>query len=140
MNRKKKEYQEKIAPELMKRFGYKSVMQVPRLKKVVINCGVGEVTSNSKAIDYVVKSVTAVTGQKPKICRSKKSIASFKLRAGLPIGCMVTMRGERMWNFVDLLVSAALPRVGTLKALLTPVLMVGGTILWVLRRSLYFHR
>jgi large subunit ribosomal protein L5 len=104
-------YQKEAVPALMKRFGYKNGMQVPRLKKVVINMGLGEAVSNPKLIDSAVVELTAIAGQKPVVTRSKKAIANFKLRAGLPIGVKVTLRRERMWEFLDRLVNLSLPRV-----------------------------
>jgi large subunit ribosomal protein L5 len=111
MSRASDNYKNKVAPELQKQFGYSSSMQVPKLTKIVLNTGVGESTQNSKAIDQVVKAMTLISGQKPKVCKSTKSIAAFKLRAGLPIGCMVTLRGKKMYDFFDRLISIALPRV-----------------------------
>lgn len=108
-------YKSNVTKALMDEFKYKSTMQVPKLKKIVINTGVGEVTSNPKAMEYVEYALTQISGQKPMINRSKKSIAGFKLRAGLPIGCSVTLRGERMYDFFDRLVSIALPRVRDFK-------------------------
>jgi len=107
----KETYKEKAVPALMSEFKYSTPMQVPRLEKIVLNCGVGEVTANSKSMDYAVYALTNISGQKPKVTRSKKAIAAFKLRQGLPIGCMVTLRKDRMWNFLDRLISVALPRV-----------------------------
>jgi large subunit ribosomal protein L5 len=104
-------YQKDVVPALMKRFGYKNGMQVPRVKKVVINMGLGEAVSNPKLIDSAVVELTAIAGQKPVVTRSKKAIANFKLRAGLPIGVKVTLRRERMWEFLDRLVNLSLPRV-----------------------------
>ncbi len=111
MARLKQKYLKDIKPALMERFGYKNVMQVPRLEKVVINMGVGEATQNPKALDGAVADIAAITGQRPVITRAKKSIAAFKLRAGVPIGAKVTLRGDRMYEFVDRLFSVALPRV-----------------------------
>lgn len=111
MNRLQERYTKEVVPALMKEFKYSSPMQVPKLSKIVLNAGVGEVVVNSKAIEYAVYSMTQVSGQKPMVTRSKKSIAAFKLRANLPIGCMVTLRKERMFDFFDRLVSVALPRV-----------------------------
>jgi large subunit ribosomal protein L5 len=111
MSRVSDNYKKKVAPELAKRFKYTSPMQTPRLLKIVLNTGVGEATQNGKAVDQAVKQMTLISGQKPKVTRSKKSISTFKLRAGLAIGCMVTLRGKRMWEFFDRLVSVALPRV-----------------------------
>jgi len=111
MSRVVKRYQEEVVPELMKRFNYTSPMEVPRLEKVVLNMGIGEMVNNSKAIDYAIYALTQISGQKPVVTKSKKAIANFKLREGLAIGCMVTLRQKRMYNFFDRLVSIALPRV-----------------------------
>ena len=105
------EYKNSIAPALMTKFGYKSVMQIPKLEKVVINVGCGEAKDNSKVIDAAIADLGLITGQKAVTCRAKKSVANFKLRAGMPIGAKVTLRGERMYEFVDRLFNAALPRV-----------------------------
>lgn len=105
------EYKNSIAPALMTKFGYKSVMQIPKLEKVVINVGCGEAKDNAKAIDAVIADLGLITGQKAVVCRAKKSVANFKLRAGMPIGAKVTLRGERMYEFIERLFSAALPRV-----------------------------
>ncbi len=104
-------YTADVAPKLMKRFGYKNQMQLPRLKKIVVNVGLGEATANPKLIESTVQELTAITGQKPVVTRARKSIANFKLREGVPIGVMVTLRRERMWEFLDRLVSISLPRV-----------------------------
>jgi large subunit ribosomal protein L5 len=104
-------YNSDVAPKLMKRFGYKNQMQLPRLKKIVVNVGLGEATANPKLIESTVQEITAITGQKPVVTRARKSIANFKLREGVPIGVMVTLRRERMWEFLDRLVSISLPRV-----------------------------
>ena len=109
-NRVKVKYDEQVRPTLMKEFNYSSSMQIPRLEKIVINIGVGEATGNSKLLDDAVKELTQIAGQKPVITKAKKSIATFKLRAGTPIGCKVTLRGERMYEFFDKLVSISLPR------------------------------
>ncbi|MCB0330171.1 MAG: 50S ribosomal protein L5 [Bdellovibrionales bacterium] len=111
MKRAKERYLEDVAPKLKEQFQYQSVMQIPRLEKIVINCGVGEAVANSKAIENVVYAVTQISGQKPVVTRAKKSIASFKLREGVPIGVKVTLRGQRMYDFVDRLFAIALPRV-----------------------------
>ncbi len=111
MKSAKDRYKEEVVPKLMEEFKYSSPMQVPRLEKIVLNCGVGEAVQNSKAMDYVVYALSQISGQKPQVTRSKKSIAAFKLREGLAIGCKVTMRKDRMYDFVDRLVSVALPRV-----------------------------
>ena len=105
------EYKNSVAPALMTKFGYKSVMQIPKLDKVVINVGCGEAISNSKVIDAIIADLGLITGQKAIPCRAKKSVANFKLRAGMTIGAKVTLRGERMYEFVDRLFNAALPRV-----------------------------
>lgn len=108
-------YKEEIIPSLTKQFGYTSPMAVPRLQKVVVNMGLGEAVSDAKVLDRAVEEITAITGQKPVITRARKSIASFKLRAGMPIGCMVTLRKERMYEFFERLVTVALPRVRDFK-------------------------
>lgn len=105
------EYKNSIAPALMTKFGYKSVMQIPKLEKVIINVGCGEAKDNAKVIDNVIADLGRITGQKAVICRAKKSVANFKLREGMPIGAKVTLRGERMYEFIERLFSAALPRV-----------------------------
>ncbi len=110
-NRLAKKYRNEVVPELVKEFGYSSVMMTPRLEKIVINMGVGDATSNSKALDDAVNDLTTLSGQKPVITKAKKSIATFKLREGQAIGCKVTLRGERMYEFLDKLISVALPRV-----------------------------
>jgi len=103
-------YQEEVAETLFKEFHYKSVMQVPRITKVVVNVGLGEALDNAKAIDFAVQDITSITGQKPVVTKAKKSIATFKLREGRSIGVKVTLRGERMWSFLSRLVHVALPR------------------------------
>ncbi len=111
MNRLRDRYQKEIVPALRKEFGYANVMAVPRLQKIVVNMGLGEATQNAKLADVGADELGRITGQKPVITRAKKSIAQFKLRRGMPIGAMVTLRGERMYEFLDRLVSIALPRV-----------------------------
>ena len=111
MNRLQEKYLNEIKGNLMTKFGYTSVMQCPKLVKIVINLGVGEAISNPKALDEAVAELTAIAGQKPVVTKAKKSIANFKLREGMPIGCKVTLRGEKMYEFVDRLISLALPRV-----------------------------
>lgn len=106
----KEQFEEDIAPALMTEFGYSSVMQVPRLKKIVVNIGLGEALDNSKAIDFAMNDIKTITGQQPVVTRAKKSIASFKLREGRAIGMKVTLRGEKMWSFYTRLVHIALPR------------------------------
>ena len=105
------EYKTSVAPALMKKFGYKSVMQIPKLDKVIINVGAGEAKDNAKVIDAIITDLGKITGQKAIACRAKKSVANFKLREGMPIGAKVTLRGERMYEFVERLFNAALPRV-----------------------------
>ena len=107
----KETYKSDIAPALMKKFGYKSVMQIPRLDKVVINVGCGESKNNAKVIDAIINDLSAITGQRPVVCRARKSVANFKLREGMNIGAKVTLRGDRMYEFVDRLFNVALPRV-----------------------------
>ena len=111
MSRFSEMYKNDVAPALMKKFEYKSVMQIPKLDKVVINVGAGEAKDNSKVIDAIARDLSIITGQKPVVCRAKKSVANFKLREGMPIGVKVTLRGEKMYEFVDRLFSLALPRV-----------------------------
>jgi large subunit ribosomal protein L5 len=113
--RLKEKYQKEVIPALSKEFGYKNVMAVPRLEKIVVNMGLGEATANAKIIDTGADELARITGQKPVTRRAKKSIAAFKVRKGMPIGTMVTLRGERMWEFLDRLMSIALPRVRDFK-------------------------
>jgi large subunit ribosomal protein L5 len=109
--RLRERYRAEIVPALMRQFSYTNTMQVPQVKKVVLNMGLGEAVANVKVIDAAVNELSQITGQKPVVTRAKKSEASFKLRAGMPIGCKVTLRGERMYEFLDRLLSAALPRI-----------------------------
>lgn len=109
--RLREKYQQEIVPALMQEFKFSSVMQVPRLSKIVVNVGVGEAVQNSKALDAAVGDITTITGQKPVVTKARKSIAAFKLREGMPIGVMVTLRSERMYDFYDRLVHLALPRI-----------------------------
>ena len=111
MSRLRDRYSKEVAPALAKEFGYKNVMAIPKIEKVVVNMGLGEATQNAKIVDTGADELGRVTGQKPVITRSKKSIAQFKVRKGMPIGTMVTLRGDRMWEFLDRLISIALPRV-----------------------------
>ena len=111
MNRLKEKYETSIKKELTEKFGYTTPMQVPKLEKIVVNMGVGEAVHNSKALEDAIEELTVITGQKPIATKAKKSIANFKLREGMPIGAKVTLRGERMYEFLDKLVSIALPRV-----------------------------
>ena len=107
----KKLYQDEVAPALMQKFGYKSTMQIPRLEKIVVNVGCSEARENAKVLDAVVSDLTTITGQKAVITKAKKSVANFKLREGMPIGAKVTLRADRMWEFLDRLFNVALPRV-----------------------------
>ena len=107
----KKKYQDEVAPALMQKFGYKSTMQIPRIEKIVVNCGCGEARDNSKVLEAVVNDLSIITGQKPIITKAKKSVANFKLREGMPIGAKVTLRQDKMWEFLDRLFNVALPRV-----------------------------
>ena len=111
MARLKVKYTEEVAPALMKEFGYKSVMQIPKIDKVVVNVGCGEARENAKVLEAVVSDITAITGQKAIITKAKKSVANFKLREGMPVGVKVTLRGDKMWEFLDRLFNVALPRV-----------------------------
>ena len=115
MARLKTKYKDDVVPAMIKEFGYKNPMQVPKLNKITINVGLGEATQNAKAIDSAVVDITAITGQKPVVTKSKKAIANFKLRENIPIGCMVTLRRDRMYEFLDRLVHTALPRVRDFK-------------------------
>lgn len=109
--RLKELYKSEVAPALMKKFEYKSVMQIPKLDKIVINVGCGEARENSKVVDAIISDLAQITGQKPIICKAKKSVANFKLREGMPIGVKVTLRGDRMYEFLDRFYNLALPRV-----------------------------
>ena len=111
MNRLYEKYTNEVVPQLMKDFSYKSIMEVPKIEKVVVNIGVGDAISNSKLLDEAVEELAAITGQAPVVTKAKKSIANFKLREGMPIGCKVTLRGDKMYEFLDRLVNLALPRV-----------------------------
>ena len=109
--RLKEAYKSEVAPALMKKFEYKSVMQIPKLDKIVLNVGCGEARENSKVVDAIINDLSVITGQKPIVCRAKKSVANFKLREGMPIGVKVTLRGEKMYEFLDRFFNLALPRV-----------------------------
>lgn len=117
MNRLKEKYLNEVVPSLMSKYNYKSVMEVPKLEKIVINMGVGDATSNSKLLDAAVADLTQIAGQKPVITKAKKSVAGFKIREGQSIGCKVTLRGENMYNFMDKLISIALPHVRDFRGL-----------------------
>ena len=111
MARLKEMYVKEVAPALMNKFSYKNVMEIPKLDKIVVNVGAGEARDNSKVIDAILRDLAAITGQKPLVCKARKSVANFKLREGMPIGAKVTLRGERMYEFLDRLFNIALPRV-----------------------------
>ena len=111
MSRLKEQYQNEIVDAMIKKFGYKNIMEVPKLDKVVINMGVGEAKDNAKLLDAAIADMEKITGQKAVVCKARKSVANFKLREGMAIGCKVTLRGEKMYEFVDRLVNLALPRV-----------------------------
>ncbi len=117
MARMQQHYREKVVPELAKKFGYKSVMEVPRIQKITVNMGVGKSTQDKKILDNAVADLTKIAGQRPVVTKAKKSIANFKVRAGVPIGCMVTLRGERMYEFLDRLVTIAMPRIRDFRGL-----------------------
>ncbi len=111
MTRLQEHYQKEVKPKLKEELGYKNIMEVPKLEKVIINMGVGDAKDNSKLLDNAIENLTQIAGQKPVITKAKKSIANFKVRKGMPIGCKVTLRGERMYQFIDKLINVALPRV-----------------------------
>jgi large subunit ribosomal protein L5 len=117
MARLKDKYKDQVVAAMMQEFSYKNAMQVPRLEKITVNVGLGEATQNIKVVDSAVTEITAITGQKPVVTRAKKAIANFKLREGVPIGCMVTLRRERMYEFLDRLIHVALPRVRDFKGI-----------------------
>ncbi|MCL1906366.1 MAG: 50S ribosomal protein L5 [Propionibacteriaceae bacterium] len=137
--RLKKQYREDIAPALLKEFDYDNVMRVPGLVKIVVNMGVGEAAKDSKVIDAAVRDLTQITGQKPTVTKARKSIAQFKLREGMPIGCHVTLRGNRMWEFADRLLSLALPRIRDFRGL-SPLQFDGqGNYTFGLTEQVMFH-
>jgi len=111
LSRLKEKYVNEVVPALRERFGYKSVMEVPKLEKIVLNMGVGEAAQDAKLLDGAMEDLAAISGQKPAITRAKKSIAAFKIRAGMPVGCKVTLRGQRMYDFLDKLINVGLPRI-----------------------------
>lgn len=117
MARLQQVYKQKVLPELLKEFGYKNVMQVPRIKKITLNMGVGEAVADKKQIDNAVRDLTAIAGQKPIVTKARKSIAGFKIRDGWPIGCKVTLRGQHMWEFLDRLIAISIPRVRDFRGL-----------------------
>ena len=137
--RLKQKYREEIAPALHSEFGYDNVMQIPGLVKIVVNMGVGEAARDSKVIDAAVRDLTAITGQKPSVTKARKSIAQFKLREGMPIGCHVTLRGDRMWEFVDRLLSLALPRIRDFRGLSARQFDGKGNYTFGLTEQVMFH-
>ena len=139
MPRLKQQYREKIAPALHDEFKYGNVMQIPGLVKIVVNMGVGDAARDSKVIDAAVRDLTQITGQKPQVTKARKSIAQFKLREGMPIGCHVTLRGNRMWEFADRLLSLALPRIRDFRGL-SPLQFDGrGNYTFGLTEQVMFH-
>ncbi|MGQ9512284.1 50S ribosomal protein L5 [Thermodesulfitimonas sp.] len=138
MSRLKEKYRNEVVPALMEKFGYKNVMEVPRLAKVTINMGLGEAIQNPKAIDAAIEDLKAITGQKPVVTRAKKSIAAFKLRAGMQIGAKVTLRGERMYDFVDKLFNIVLPRVRDFRGVPPKVFDGRGNFTLGLREQIIF--
>src|SRR3982750_2594650 len=132
-------YRETIAPALQSEFDYDNVMQIPRLTKIVVNMGVGEATRDAKLMDGAVRDLTAITGQKPAVVRARKSIAQFKLREGMPIGAKVTLRGDRMWEFLDRLLSLALPRIRDFRGLDGRKLDGNGNYTFGLTEQSVFH-
>jgi len=138
MSRLKERYAKEIAPTMSKEYGYKNVMAIPKLEKIVINIGLGEAIQNSKLLDNAADELSQIAGQRPVITRAKKSIASFKLRKGMPIGCSVTLRGERMFEFLDRLVNTALPRVRDFRGLSTKSFDGRGNYTLGLRDQLIF--
>lgn len=135
MARLKEYYSKEVAPALMNKFSYKSTMQIPKLDKIVINVGAGEARENSKVIDAISKDLGIITGQKALVCRARKSVANFKLREGMPIGCKVTLRGERMYEFLDRFFNVALPRVRDFRGINPNSLTAEATTIWVLKSS-----
>ena len=113
----KKKYREEVVPGLMKRFKYKNPMQAPRLEKIVVNCGAGEIARDSKLMDIIMNDLAIITGQKPQIRRAKKSVSNFKIRKGMPVGLRVTLRGDRMYEFLERLISVAIPRIRDFRGL-----------------------
>ncbi|WP_016955063.1 50S ribosomal protein L5 [Catenovulum sp. SX2] len=110
-------YKDTVVAELTKQFSYKSIMQVPRIEKITLNMGVGEAIADKKALEFAVADLTAIAGQKPVVCKARKSVAGFKIREGYPIGCKVTLRGERMWEFLERLISISIPRIRDFRGL-----------------------
>ncbi|HKS49365.1 MAG TPA: 50S ribosomal protein L5 [Amycolatopsis sp.] len=132
-------YREEIVPELQRGFGYANVMQIPRLTKIVVNMGVGEATRDAKLMDGAVRDLSAITGQKPAVVRARKSIAQFKLREGMPIGAKVTLRNDRMWEFLDRLLTIALPRIRDFRGLSPKQFDGNGNYTFGLTEQSMFH-
>ncbi|POM25387.1 50S ribosomal protein L5 [Actinomadura rubteroloni] len=137
--RLKLRYREEIAKAMQEQFGYANVMQIPGLTKIVVNMGVGEAARDAKLIEGAVRDLTLITGQKPMVNRAKKSIAQFKLREGMPIGCHVTLRGDRMWEFLDRLLSTALPRIRDFRGLSPKQFDGNGNYTFGLTEQVMFH-
>jgi large subunit ribosomal protein L5 len=135
----KQRYREEIIPALREQFGYANVMQVPALTKIVVNMGVGEAARDSKLIEGAVKDLTSITGQKPQVTKARKSIAQFKLREGMPIGAHVTLRGDRMWEFLDRLLALALPRIRDFRGLNAQQFDGRGNYTFGLTEQVMFH-
>ena len=135
----KSRYQQEIVPALREEFGYPNVMQVPRVTKIVVNMGVGEAARDAKVMEGAVKDLTVITGQKPQVTRARKSIAQFKLREGMPIGAHVTLRGDRMWEFLDRLLSLALPRIRDFRGLSDRQFDGRGNYTFGLTEQVMFH-
>jgi len=133
-----KKYKDEVVPALVKKFGYYSVMQTPKLKKIAINRGVNGAVADKKLVEVAVEELSQITGQKAVATYSKKDISNFKLRKGMPIGARVTLRGERMYEFLDRLISVALPRVRDFKGIMTSHSMAAATSLWVLLNKSFF--
>ena len=138
-SRKKTQYREQVVPALQSEFNYSNVMQVPGLVKIIVNMGVGEAARDSKLIEGAIRDLTAITGQKPSVTRAKKSIAQFKLREGMPIGAHVTMRGDRMWEFLDRLLTLSLPRIRDFRGLSPKQFDGNGNYTFGLTEQAMFH-
>ena len=137
--RLKEQYYATVRDELQKQFNYKNVMMIPKIEKIVVNMGVGEAARDSKVIDGAIRDLTAITGQKPQVTKARKSIAQFKLREGMPIGCHVTLRGDRMWEFADRLLTLALPRIRDFRGLSARQFDGQGNYTFGLNEQVMFH-
>jgi large subunit ribosomal protein L5 len=138
MARLRERYEEQIAPTLRESFQYPNVMQTPKIEKVVVNMGVGEAVQNSRALDGAINDLTIITGQKPQVRRARKSVAGFKIREGMPVGVRATLRNERMWEFLDRLISVALPRVRDFRGITDRSFDGGGNFAMGLKEQLIF--